>query len=166
MKKHIFILLTAVFCASFTPGTWEASSREEFISAYKKAADWFTGNRSYRVNIQYLSFSNHTSLSPYDKSDGYYKRSNDNFSSSAMGINTYQNEEMKITVDTDNNVIVLTNKTDISKAAVDMESFAGLVDHSKSLKKMSGASGEKIYRLEFKPNDLYSAYEFSINEKG
>jgi len=79
---------------------------------------------------------------------------------------TIQNEKYRISVDTVNHLMMLQNKTEIGQAVGDAKSFSDLLDRVKAIKKQKGENGSVSYKIDFNQNDLYSAYEFKINEKG
>lgn len=172
MKKVILIalILLSYICFSFTimfqTISWETSSKEELRAAYEKAITWFTNNSNCKVDINYFSYSDYATTKPYDHSTGFYKRNNENLHSSAMGITTIQNEKLSLVIDTVNQIIVIKNKSEFNKTPVDSKSLSDLLDNVKSLKKQNRNEGETAYRLDFKPNELYSAFEFIINTKG
>lgn len=172
MKYFAYILLFSIGLVniSFTKGrvssVWENASKEEFLAASEKASIWFTKNTNFKVDIVYSSFKDHTSSNAHDVYLGFYKRQNNSFSSSAMGVLTIQNDKMRISVDSVNKLILLQNKTEVNQAPADMKSSSELLDRVKSIKKQKLENGDISYRLDFKPNELYSAYEFTINNKG
>jgi hypothetical protein len=172
MKKifSIAVVFLSMTCISFTMRSkemsWDASTKEELKGAYEKAIAWFSNNPTCKVNIKYSSYSDHTSTKPYEESQGFYKRSNGNLHISALGITTIQNEKMYLLADTVNQLIILKNKAEFNASPVDSKSLSDLLDHVKSLKKQNAPEGEILYRLEFNPNDIYSAFEFKINTKG
>lgn len=172
MKKGFLILmcLIAFIGSSFKPSeyiaSWETASKEEFLKASEKASNWFSQNTNYKVDITYSSFTDHSSTNAHDIYSGYYKRQNNNFASSAMGVLTIQNDKYRISVDTVNHLMMLQNKTEIGQAIGDAKSFSDLLDRVKAIKKQKGENGSVSYKIDFNQNDLYSAYEFKVNEKG
>ncbi len=164
------IFIFSAVCFSFTQerktDAWEIASKEEVIAVSQKYSEWFLKNLNYKVDINYTSFSDHNSTTAHDVFNGFYKRNNNNFHSLAMGVNTIQNERMKLSVDSISHFIVVNNKMTIDQTPVNTKSFSDLLDNVKSIKKQKNSVGEITYHIEFKPNDMYSAYEFKINGKG
>lgn len=171
MKKYLFIpvIFISLALVSFTVKPKvvlvDASSKEELKKAYEKAIEWFSSFPNCKVDIKYSSFTDHTSTKAYDQSVGFYKRDKNNVHVSSMGVTTIQNEKICLVVDTVNQIIVLKNKTELNTAPVDSKSLSELLDNVKSLKKQN-AGDETLYQMEFKPNELYSSFEFRINTKG
>jgi hypothetical protein len=145
---------------------FETTTKEEVLPAFEKAINWFLITKSYSVNVVYTSYMNHTTTIPYDKSDGYYKRSGNNFSSSAMGVHVLQNDKIRITVDSVNQLIVINNSSEVSQAPVDISSFAMLLEKAVSIKKQRLANGVLTYKIDFDKSNIYKSYEFSLDEKG
>lgn len=166
----IQLFVFSILCFSFKQGVktnaWEIASKAEVLIASEKSSDWFSKNKNYKVDITYSSFTDHSSTSAHDTYNGFYKKDNSNFHSSAMGVNTIQNEKMKLTIDTVNHMIILNNKTEMNQAPADSKKFSELLDKVKSITKQKGDNEEITYRLEFKPNALYHSYEFKVNGKG
>ncbi|MDF2450525.1 MAG: hypothetical protein K0S26_29 [Bacteroidota bacterium] len=172
MRKltSIYILILSTVFFSFTQekntGAWEIASKEEVMTVSQKYSEWFLKNLNYKVDINYASYSDHNSATAHDEFSGFYKRNNNNFHTLAMGVNTIQNEKMKLSIDTISRFIVLNNKIAIDQSPVNTKDFSTLLDNAKSIKKQKTNTGEIIYRSDFKPNAVYSAYEFKINSKG
>ena len=172
MKKLFYIPLIFISLAlvSFTTKpkvtSLDATSKEELKNAYEKAIAWFSNNSNCKVNIKYSSFTDHTTTKAYDQSVGFYERDKNNVHVSSMGITTIQNEKICLVVDSVNQIIVLKNKTELSTAPVDSKNLSELLDNVKSLKKQNIAEGGTLYQLEFKPNELYSSFEFKLNKNG
>lgn len=145
---------------------WEVSSKEELISVYQKSMEWFSKNTNYKVDVKYSSFSDHTIATPYDKSEGFYIRSNNNFHSMVLGVKTIQNERMRLVIDASSQIIIINNSAKNAQTPFDSRGFSELAEQLKAIKKQKNNIGEIIYRMEFKPNGLYKAYEFKINESG
>lgn len=169
MRKIIHSLIALLLCnaaVAGTPGAWEPVAKTELMSAYKKAADWFVKTSNYQLSVHYASFTDYTTRVAYDQSEGSYIRYGANVNNHAFGMTTIQNATFRFMVDSANQVIVLNNASPVSQSPVDDKSFSDLLDHVQSMKKLAIAGGSTLYRIEFRPNDLYTASEFVINEKG
>lgn len=166
--SFIFLIIAFASFAQAKPvnATWETATKDETLKAIDKAVSWFAKTPMYEVKVTYSSFVNYTINTPTDKSEGYYKRNGNNFNSHIMGTHTIQNDRMKILVDTANQIIVINNKSNISDMPVDTSSVSKMLENVKSIKKQKNESGLIVFKIEFKPNSMYSFYEFSINEKG
>lgn len=171
MKKInlLFPLICILSCFAFTEkktASWENVPKEEVLQSYQNAISWFLTTQNFRVDIDYASYADHTGIKPVDKSPGFYKRNKNNLVSSAMGITTIQNDRICLMIDSVSQLIILKRKTDLTEKLFDSKSLSALLDNVSALKKRKDAEGGTTYRLEFKPNDLYEAFEFKLNEKG
>ncbi|MBL7884300.1 MAG: hypothetical protein JNL69_09535 [Bacteroidia bacterium] len=144
----------------------EPAKTEEVLPVFEKAINWFLITKSYRVNITFNSYLNHTSTVSHDKAEGYYKRDGNNFSSSAMGVHALQNDRIRITVDSINQLIVINNKSEVSQIPVDISSFSMLLEMAVAIKKQKSDNGLQTFKIELDKNNLYKSYEFTVNEKG
>ncbi|MFL5763548.1 MAG: hypothetical protein ACJ77K_06355 [Bacteroidia bacterium] len=145
--------------------TWESCSKAEISVAYEKAIQWFSGNSSCSVSLNYASFMNYTTLIPSDESSGFYRKSKTNFHVNSVGIRTLCNGQYCLVADTANQIIVLKNKTE-QTSPIGSKDLDNLLSHVQAMKKMDLKNGITAYRLEFKPNDIYTAFEFRTNSSG
>jgi hypothetical protein len=170
MKKIFFISFIILdfsnLAFSLKSAGWDTSSKEELKTVYEKATAWFSSTSNCSVNIAYSSFSDHVTQKAYDHSEGFYRRDNQFVHVSSMGITTIQNKKIGLVVDSINQYLVLRNKAEIVSSPVDNNSLTELLNNVKAIKKQSIANGETAYRIEFRPNAIYEAFEFRINAKG
>jgi hypothetical protein len=172
MKTKIItaLIISCAITLSFknkgVQGEWEPVSKLDLVSSYEKAMEWFGTTKNYKIDINYASYKDHYSTVPHDKSQGLYEKDHTNFSSIALGVKTFQNERMKLTIDTLNKIIVISNKVEIKQYPVNIKDISTLLDNVQSLKKRETKSNLIDYRVEFKPNGLYKACELGLNEKG
>lgn len=146
--------------------SWNASSKEELKAAYEKASSWFSSNTNCKVDLKYSSYTDYTSVKPYEESEGFYKRENGNLHILSMGITTIQNEKMCMIADTVNQIVILKNKAERDQSPLNSKALSDLLNNTAALKKQTISPELTAYRLEFKTNPMYSAFEFRVNSKG
>lgn len=144
--------------------SWQPASKEETVAAYKKVCDWFINTNSYSFSLKYTSYKSPTSNEVIESSEGSYKRSGKKFASVAIGIKTIQNEKVRIIIDTADKLIAIANPGNLSPAMQTSEELTKLLENVKLLRKKN-SNGTTTYRIDFKKNELYDAYEFTINSK-
>jgi hypothetical protein len=167
MKKISFIFLFFLFAAqAFSLDGWETATKSEFLSSYKKAMEWFGKTQKFSVSISYSSYIDHTSTSPFEKSEGLYIKDGKKAYSNVLGIKTVQNELFRFSVDTSEKLIILNNMSESELSVIDMKSFEMLLENAKTIKKQKSATGGISYKIEFKPDMLYSSFEIELNENG
>ena len=168
MKIFSLILFVSIVFFSFKGNNtnWIKADKNEVLTSYGKGVDWFNQTSNFKITIEYASYINYNINTSFEKSIGYYEKENNSFKSVGLGINTIQNEKVRITIDTVNRMIILNDKLKNNQNPVDMKGFSDLLDRVQSIKKHVEESGNIVYRIEFKPNNLYDMYEFGINSKG
>lgn len=169
MKRSFILLLTALsgYSAAATKiaDSWKPAAKADVLTCYRKAIDWFAQTGNYRVCITYASFVDHSTTAAFDRSAGYYIRNGKNVHSCIMGIHTVQNDKLRFAVDTINKVMVLNDAGGTGQTMPSLAAFSDLLDHVKNVQWKQLPNGSS-YRIEFRPNELYSAFEFELNEKG
>src|ERR1044072_6804420 len=116
MSTRSIALFALLIVAGFrTDQAWEKTTKTELLSAFERSSAWFVNTKNYRLKISYSTYTDHTTQLVHDKQDGYVLRSGDLFKSSMMGIITIQDEEMRSTIDTLNQLIVLTQKSPLNE---------------------------------------------------
>src|ERR1043166_1914260 len=136
MRNRISIIMVLIAWQSVAfAGAWEASSKAEVSSVYEKALNWYSSNSNCQVNVRYSSFKDHTTSKAYDESFGYFKKNKDQIRSSALGIVTIQNAQCNIIVDSASQLIVIKNKSDMSRSLFDAEAFTASLEKVKVFKK-------------------------------
>ncbi len=156
-------MLCNIFVAQ-TTSAWQIVSKEEIVSSYKNICNWFINTSNYAFDMKYTSYKGHSSSDIIENSNGYYKRSGKKYATEVVGIKTIQNEKARIIIDTNDQVIAISNPSSLSPNIQSSEDLIKLLENVKSLKKKN-LGKLTTYRIEFKKNELYEAYEFSVNDK-
>lgn len=168
MKKtaYIILLFTVIFSVSTAQvGAWEVATKTEMIVAYQKTWTWFTNTQNYAFKLKYTSYKDFVSKEIIESSEGYYKRLGNKYKTEAVGIKTIQNEKVRIIIDTTDKLITVLNPSKLNPALTDAKDLEVMLDNVKALKKRK--IGKSVcYRIDFITNELYEAYEFTINDKG
>jgi hypothetical protein len=166
MKRIFFILLLVNgICKAQTSSSWQTSTKAELINSYKKACDWFINTQDYSFAMKYVSFKDHYSNETLESSEGFYKRSGNKFRMEAVGIKTIQDNKTKIVIDTADRIIALTDPGSLSPNMQTADELIALLGNVKLIRKKNNGKAT-TYRIDFKKNELYDAYEFTVNEKG
>jgi hypothetical protein len=146
-------------------GAWEVATKNEIISSYQKTWTWFTNTLNYAFRVKYTSYKDYLSKEIIESSEGYYKRLGNKYKTEAIGIKTVQNEKARIIIDTLDRIITVLNPGKLNPALTDAKDLELMLDNVRALKKRK--IGKNVcYRIDFIKNELYEAYEFTINEKG
>lgn len=160
----VFVMLGLYFRSQTAPA-WQSASREEVVLAYKNACSWFINTPNYSFDIKYSSYKNHNGSELTEITSGYYKRSGKNYVSDAVGIKTIQNDRLRMIIDTSEKTIAISDPGTLSPSIQSSEELNKLLENVKSLRKRV-VNKNLTYRIDFRKNEIYEAYEFSVSEKG
>jgi len=151
---------------SFRPGdaTWVNVQKEEVLQDFTAVRNWFAKNQSYQLNLKYCSFENYTTIKSADESVGYFKKSKLNYHSVMMGIETVQNEKIRVIVDSVNKTILLAESGKELQNPFGEGLYSKMLDKCRALKKMDGPSEKKL-RIEFPLTFHMDSYEIAIEKK-
>lgn len=163
--KFILILSACQVSGLAQSRSWEPASNKEVAGAYQKAGAWFINTPSYAFKLRYASFKDAATSTQVESSEGYYKRVSGSYVTEAMGIKTIQNLKIKLIVDTVDKMITVMDLGTLSPGIATMEEMESLLSNTKSLKKSKQSKGI-WYRIDFKKNSQFDAYEFLVNENG
>lgn len=166
MKKSLYIFFVFISAISTAQvGAWEVATKNEVISSYQKTWTWFTNTQNYAFKLKYTSYKDYVSKEIIESSEGYYKRLGNKYKTEAIGIKTVQNEKIRIIIDTLDKIITVLNPGKLNPALTVAKDLEVMLDNVKALKKRK-IGKSTCYRIDFIKNELYEAYEFTINEKG
>lgn len=167
MLRYLYVILVLASGAfkGQTSG-WAPCSKEEISAAYHKVCAWMIREESYSFNLSYSSYRDYFTVKKEDASVGLYKRSQDNFYCEALGITTLQNGHIKITVDSAERIIALTDPGTLGNAVLmEPETLVAYLANVKMIRKKE-IGRTTLYRIDFRKNELFEAYEFQVKENG
>lgn len=121
--------------------------------------------KSYAFNLKYTSYKSHTSREIEETSKGYYKRNENNFKCEAMGVLNFQNNKFKITVDSADKIISVSDPSSLNFSITEYSEMEKMLGNVKALRKKS-IGKSTTYRIDFKNNEIMEAYEFRVSESG
>lgn len=129
MKK----LFVAVFIGFTLSGNAQSKkiSKEEAIVLIKKINTEMSLPKNYSSDIDYFIFKNHSDTIPLEISKGFYKRNGLNEHSMLVGIETIQNDKVRLVVDTNAQSMVL-NKPN-AKTMLVVSELEGALSMCKSI---------------------------------
>ncbi len=132
MRKLLYIILLAGFTAS-SQNQWQTCGKAEVIKAYQDICDWLIKTDSYSFGLNYSSFKNHTTREIEESSRGYYKRSENNFKCEAMGVLNFQNNHIKISVDSADKIISVSDPGSLNFSTMEFKDLDKMLDNVKLL---------------------------------
>ncbi|HTF05644.1 MAG TPA: hypothetical protein VK826_16570 [Bacteroidia bacterium] len=157
-----FVLLSA-FCA-FQEG-WVVSSITEVDTAHKNSETFYTGKKSYSIDITYSSFKGHEAVAPYETMQGYYRYDNGRSHSQMQGVHIIVNGNYKMILDTVHKTMIVTDPPSKLSAELMQINYENSKQYITSCKK---SPGELItaFKMEFSEQVAYSAYSLSFAKDG
>jgi hypothetical protein len=168
MTKRIYLtLLSLAICiclgAQSKSLSWSVATAREVALAYGNACDWYLKNENYCFSLKYTSYKDHVSNEINESSTGICKRRNNRFRTEALGNLMIQSDSYKLVIDTLNKSVVVANPDKQSPQVAGLEDVQKLLKFTRALKKMELPTATR-YRVEFKNNAVYTAYEFTVNK--
>jgi hypothetical protein len=167
MRYYKYILFQMLICASFSAQTsiQLQAEKAEFIESYKKAWAIMSETENYSFKMRYLSFSDHKTMLVTETASGFYTKSGNNYRSYILGIKTVQNTTVKVSIDSIEKLIILSNPDKIALPVTNTDQLEELIENTKKVSKRS-EKGSVVYKIDFKQNDLYESYELKLNSNG
>jgi hypothetical protein len=162
--RIIFICSLLLFAFCPVDETWVNVRKEEVLNDFSGVRNWFASNESYQLKLKYQSFESFSSMKSADESIGYFKRSKLNYHSVMMGIETIQNEKIRIMVDSSNKTILLAEPKKELQSPFDEQEYIKVLDKCRALKKMEGPTEKKL-RIEFPAKFYMDSYTITIEKK-
>lgn len=163
--RWILILAILFVTGSFVlPGQdWETITVEDMTKEIKSIEDFYKGTSAYSIKVTHKTFKNYTTSVMEDQSNGYFiKDAKNNYHSFAMNIRTVQNGKIKITIDSLNQNILISEPDKSFTKEVKVSELKDLLKVCSKIKKMDSEETDK-YRFEFEKSSTYSAYEIWTN---
>lgn len=169
MKSKLFtgMLVLILMSSSYgQTGEWTAAGKQEIIDAYHQACNWLINTPSYYFKIKYATYKDHSTKVHLESSDAFYKRVMPHFRTEALGVKTIQNTKWRFVVDSGQKTITVMNAANYTVNIAGSEELSEMLDQFKALRKRKVSKSVLCYRIEFEKNNLYDAYEFSVNSRG
>lgn len=114
-------LILSLMILSVSPvfASWNAASLEQYEEHCKKISENYERLKSYSVLIQHSSFQGQNENSPLaDQSEGFIKKEGIKFHSYLSGVRSVQNERIRVSVDTSQKILLLSEPEDLTKNEV------------------------------------------------
>ncbi|MFI5136683.1 MAG: hypothetical protein ACHQIM_02570 [Sphingobacteriales bacterium] len=168
MKTFISTLLIGFSCSilcSWVTNDWTVLSEPDFNKVFKRQESLYKEKASYSLLIRHSSYENHTTTSPYEKVEGYFKKEGTSYHSFLLGMETIQNKEMKIVIDSSSKKILIA-PADAAFQPLSGDEFQKDMKGCGSIKCKEQDKG-KIYRLDYKEGEgSLEAIEYLVSKDG
>lgn len=162
----VFLVLSTGFTLqSGKPVTeWKEISLNEYEKAWNEFNKYYSSKKSYSVDITYTSYKGYDATKEHEQMKGYHKKDGSNFHNYIMGIRTIQNHQVKLTIDSINQSILVSDP-DITKP-IDgpVLSYEQMKKKVKSYKFHQQADGTLNYRVEYQKGTSFTATEIKASK--
>jgi hypothetical protein len=156
-------ILIGVVLSGFTQGQgWSPASKEELKNCMASIDRKMKSMDHYQVSITHLSYEDHSSEIVHDRSVGFYRRDRKRYHSSMMGVNTIQNEYLRVVIDSTNKIISIGDPDASLEQQPSPELRDLAFDRCSSILKSEQKSNGKAFKMNFP--DSYSLSSCQIAE--
>lgn len=150
------------YCGKAQPEVWLPISAEQANTKFQALRKSLDKLQNYSVNVTHRTFQNYTNDQWAFEYKGFVKRQGSNFHSLLMGIHTIQNTNFKVVVDTQKQIILVSNPSElIDLANSDLQNEKYLNQCSSIKMKCEGQNCS--YELVYDKMYPYSKIVFSFN---
>lgn len=165
MKKEIYyiLLFVIIVLVSHKPinTLWKDAVLKDVAKELKDMQLAYTKITTYSVNINYLTFDTKNDGEIHDKSKGYFIKSGVNCKSRLLGIFSVQNEKFRVTIDSSNKLIQVTNAFEFKDPGFSLNDYIKILNVCKAVKR-SNENNRLGYRFETKNKEGVMAQEIFI----
>lgn len=156
----ILILFT---CAAFRVSVWVPIDKETLSKKLEEVNAQFKNMQSYSLNVTHASFEDYTTVIPYERMQGYFKKDKQRYHSFLLGIHTIQNTECKVVIDSARSTISVSDPSSAFENTLTSNDYSTLLKLCSGLKKAEEGK-QMLYRLEFPKENTVGMYEFNIGQ--
>lgn len=166
MTKSILKSVTVMALMSFAlvqDGiVWKAIPEREVEEVSREIGAFYTGKAQFSVNVVHQTYKGHGSNTPYDQSEGYVRRSGEQYHSYMLGVHTYQDKVVHFVVDSIQKTIVVSDKKNMApQEGINLETALA---RENLLSCRKGVQDKKdVYRVDYKKGYTLQATELGVN---
>lgn len=167
LKCNIFVLLFFLNLSvnAQVKGEYKVISKEEAVKTLQKINKWFSATPSYSFAVTHTSYVGHNSSVVHEQKRGYFKKFKEGFHSYMVGINTIQNKNFSVTIDTTSKIILVSDPLkNFEGNKLSMDEYLKLLDKCMAIKQVINNDNSVTVRMEFGKNSSVTAYEFVIGK--
>jgi len=161
MKRRVLLLILLVANSSLFAQQWKPVSKAEALNILSKMKLWYKEHPDYSVKVNHTSYIGYSNTTPHEQSEGYLTVRGKFYHSNMLGIETIQNAKYKITIDTSDKNIIISNPDDWNSEVSDLvDSNALRLVTSYYLMKHDNLIS---IRLDYKPGSKLERHEITLN---
>ncbi|MBI3518042.1 MAG: hypothetical protein HY062_01625 [Bacteroidetes bacterium] len=162
--NYIFVFIQLFACDvmhSQSTAKWVDINKEEARKMLQDMSNAYLATPNFSMQVNQASYIGHSSAVVHDEATGKFFKSNKSYVSQLLGLQTVQNEKLKIVIDSANKVIAINNSDRSFKAIPSIEDLDQSLFFVIDIKKMV-SNGLAFYSFRFKENFTYTKIEFVL----
>ncbi len=160
-----FLIITLAFLLSFVSQAqnWEDISVDDLKSKFKIIRDNYANTPNYKMDIEHLSYKSANSSVASEQFKGYFLKHKNSYHSNTLGITTIQDSKLKITIDSTNKAILVSNPDESISTWKNLndENLFSAISYAQH---KNNANGTTSYKLYYKPNNQFKYFEIIVGE--
>jgi len=160
----LFLLLTSLVLNSQNKTEQKIISKEETVKILQNINQWFSSTPTYSFEITHATYAGHFTTAPYEQKKGFFKKYSSGFHSNIAGVQSVQNKNFLVSLDTGAKIIVVSEPVkNFENNGFSLEETKKLLERCINIKQTQTEQG-KTLRMEFSKTSPIAAYEFIINK--
>jgi len=163
MKTSILVFL--LIAGKLSAADWQTINADQFQAEMNAISAKVESAHSYSVDVRYSTFESGVTEMIHDQSAGYVKYMNNKYHSMAMGIQSIQNANERIVVDSVNRIIAITNPVSDSVKNYAPQLTSLLLKKAKSIRKRAD-HGYAEYQVDFTDQLTINSYLLKVDATG
>lgn len=140
---------------------WIDISKDETRKMLQDMSNAYLATPSFSMQVNQASFIGHKSEVIHDEATGKFYKNNKSYVSQLLGLQTIQNEKLKIVIDSTNKMMAINNSDRSFKAIPSIEDLDQSLFFVSDVKKLI-SNGLVFYSLRFKENFTYTKIDFVL----
>lgn len=149
-KNTLFIALFLLMVSMKDDSNqWKKIQVSELMDEIHKMENFYKKNRTYSMLVSHATYVGHTSEKSYEKTDGFIIKQENKLHSFLLGIETIQNEQYNVVIDTSMNTIAVSDPTKENNEMAMPLNAALAMKKITECKKLENKQSAKQFRIEF-----------------
>lgn len=162
MRSFLAIGFLVLISYSINAQTWNVISKLEARTILDQVADWYSEHQNFSVPVSHASFANYSTAIPHEHFDGNIVCKGIMYHSKELGMETIQNQDYNIVIDTESKLIVVSNPKDPLMSVVQNVDTLSL--HSVTQCSLKKIGTKKTLRFDFHSGHKLEREEILIDD--
>lgn len=163
-SRSIILVVALVLMQAATAQQWRTVPKEELMTHLDASTARIKSMRDYEVRHELLAYTNANDAQPAERSSSVIQKVGDAAKAEHLGMISYQDEHLSVTVMPDEETIVIAEPLDFF-APLGPDYRQVVFDAAASIGKAEDTSGSR-YRVRFAPGGDFEIIEFAFDAQG